>query len=329
MTAARIHIVDRFDVPWSGSTLSAISLSRLLSPHCDARLWSLTPVHPSFLDKAAAIDEIDGGSGRHPRGGTLLIHGSHAARLTWLSRAEPERIVLLCNITLPQKFLETLLLLRGLDLPEPDLVFRSAQMQHLLSLPGAIEIPLVDLEVFRPRSRGANSPFIVGRHSRDELYKHSEDDPSLYRMLALAGVSVRLMGGTCLEEYLGPDRNGIELLPTGIMPPPKFLNGLDCFFYRTGTMEEALGRVVLEAMACGLPVVCHRRGGHAEIIGEGENGLLFDTQEEAFDLLMALRESTSLRKRLGAAARSTVEALFAPARLEKIVAYYLAARSVN
>jgi hypothetical protein len=42
-----------------------------------------------------------------------------------------------------------------------------------------------------------------------------------------------------------------------------------------------VGRVVTEAMACGLPVVCHESGGYAEIIEHGRNGFLFDTQQEA------------------------------------------------
>ena len=63
-----------------------------------------------------------------------------------------------------------------------------------------------------------------------------------------------------------------------------FLLELDCFFYRTSEKyHEAWGRVVTEAMACGLPIVCHDRGGYAEIIDHGRNEFLLDTQEEALE----------------------------------------------
>lgn len=325
MSAAAIHIIDRFDVPWSGSSLSALALRRLLAPHAETRVWSLTPVHPEFREDAAAIDRVDVERGLHPRGGTLVIHGSHVPRMNWLAAAAPRRIVLLCNITLPERFLETLRLLRNGDLPEPDLVFRSERLRRLMALDGVIEVPLIDLQHFRPHPQAQDRRFTVGRHSRDELFKHAEDDPSLYRMIALAGCRVRIMGGTCLEPYLGPDRTGIELLATGDTSPLEFLHTLDCFFFRTGTVEESYGRSVMEAMACGLPTVCHRRGGHAETIVDGENGFLFASQEEAWDKLLRLRDSAPLRERLGQAARATVEALLSAETLDARCQWYLCA----
>lgn len=323
---AAIHIIDRFDVPWSGSSLSALALFRLLSPHGETRVWSLTPIHPAFHLETGTISVVERKRGIFPRGGTLVIHGSHVPRMDWLQQAAPQRIILLCNITLPQKFLDTLRLLRDLDLPEPDLVFRSERLRRQMALDGVIEAPLIDLQRFRPGPRTPHRNFTVGRHSRDELYKHAEDDPSLYRMLAFTGCAVRIMGGTCLEPYLGMDREGIELLTAGLMPAHDFLHGLDCFFYRTGVVEESFGRAVLEAMACGLPVVCHRRGGYMEAIADGENGLLFDTQEEAYDRILELRDHAGMRERAGRAARATVETLLSPRALEIRRRWYLEGR---
>lgn len=45
--------------------------------------------------------------------------------------------------------------------------------------------------------------------------------------------------------------------------------------------DEPFGFSVVEAMACGTPVIAHRRGSMAEIIESGRNGFLVDSIEEA------------------------------------------------
>jgi UDP-glucose:tetrahydrobiopterin glucosyltransferase len=42
----------------------------------------------------------------------------------------------------------------------------------------------------------------------------------------------------------------------------------------TPKWNEAYGNVVVEAMACGVPVVAYRRGGPGELVQSGLNGLL-------------------------------------------------------
>jgi glycosyltransferase involved in cell wall biosynthesis len=64
---------------------------------------------------------------------------------------------------------------------------------------------------------------------------------------------------------------------------------------------EAAGRVALEAMAAGKPVIASRVGGIPQYVKEGVNGLLFET-ENVHELACKLRlllSSPDLRKRLG------------------------------
>src|SRR5262249_17028006 len=59
---------------------------------------------------------------------------------------------------------------------------------------------------------------------------------------------------------------------------------------------EALGIVVLEAMACGVPVVSYRRGGPAEIIRDGETGWLV-TPDSVDELARAAGRAAALDRR--------------------------------
>jgi glycosyltransferase involved in cell wall biosynthesis len=79
--------------------------------------------------------------------------------------------------------------------------------------------------------------------------------------------------------------------------------------------DEPFGFSVVEAMACGTPVVARRRGSMAEIIRDGENGFLVDTTDEA---VAAVRKSTTLDRR---AVRASVETRFG---VERMVDDYVA-----
>jgi glycosyltransferase involved in cell wall biosynthesis len=81
--------------------------------------------------------------------------------------------------------------------------------------------------------------------------------------------------------------------------------------------------VVTEAMACGLPVVCHQSGGYARIIEHGRNGFLFETQQEALEILLLLKEDQPLRETVGREARRTAEELFSAAVRSELAELYL------
>lgn len=74
--------------------------------------------------------------------------------------------------------------------------------------------------------------------------------------------------------------------------------------------HEALGRVTLEAMAHGLPVIGHRSGATPELIEQGVNGLLFSTREELVQGMNELMRSGRSLRRMGDAGRATVAERF-------------------
>jgi len=63
----------------------------------------------------------------------------------------------------------------------------------------------------------------------------------------------------------------------------------------TPKWNEAYGNVVVEAMACGVPVVAYKRGGPGEIIQHGETGFLVKADDKE-GLLMYLKEIDSINR---------------------------------
>lgn len=70
--------------------------------------------------------------------------------------------------------------------------------------------------------------------------------------------------------------------------------------------NEAFGRVVIEAFASGVPLAASRAGGIAEIVRDGQTGLLFDYDDPVglAAALVSLLRSPDLRSRLTSAART-------------------------
>ena len=76
--------------------------------------------------------------------------------------------------------------------------------------------------------------------------------------------------------------------------------------------EEGLGMVVLEAMACGVPVVATRSGGPDSVLTDGEDGYLVDTHDSRglAGRLIELSTNGALNAQIGASARLKVESRF-------------------
>jgi glycosyltransferase involved in cell wall biosynthesis len=91
---------------------------------------------------------------------------------------------------------------------------------------------------------------------------------------------------------------------------PLILGSAD-IFVGTAT-EEAFGQTLLEASACGIPVVAFDRGGVSDIVVDGETGILVQNLNagELYNAINRLLADPSLRELLGRNARKRVEAHF-------------------
>jgi UDP-glucose:(heptosyl)LPS alpha-1,3-glucosyltransferase len=78
--------------------------------------------------------------------------------------------------------------------------------------------------------------------------------------------------------------------------------------YVAPSLEDAYGLPILEAMACGLPVIASSRAGATEIIRDGCNGLVLRDPEDSHELAALLRRiysDASLRRKIAEEAART------------------------
>ncbi|MGQ2979095.1 MAG: glycosyltransferase [Polaromonas sp.] len=321
--APALHLVGCFDDPHAGAERELLDLAAALAPLRPVMLWSVLPPHPWYAQRG--VRPVQAFSGQFPQGGVLVWGGAHVAPGLWLRYARFERIIVQCNLASWQRLFTLIDVFRDTAHREPELVFVSRSLQLTAGLPGRVVPSPMVIQPFLQagRARGVRSgPLTVGRVSRDTPDKHHPQDPLLYRMLAARGWRVRILGGTCLAAELA-GVPGVELLPAGAEDTLDFYRSLDIFFYRTGTTVEAYGRVIVEAMASGLPVVAGSHGGYTDIMLPGQTGVLVDSQEAAWDALTGLESDAALRLAMGQAAMHQAEQVHGQAALRAALAAYL------
>ncbi len=110
----------------------------------------------------------------------------------------------------------------------------------------------------------------------------------------LDGVEVEAMPWVAATEL--KDLGAIDI---GIMPLPD-----------DSWSKGKCGLKALQFMALGIPTVCSPVGVNKEIIHDGENGFIADSEDQWIEKLGLLLSSADLRRQLGQAGRTTVEAKY-------------------
>lgn len=175
---------------------------------------------------------------------------------------------------------------------------------------------VVDTERFRPTVR-RNGPELriasVGRLSFEKRHDRVLRLMARLKQAGASNVKLTIAGAGPLRDELQREAQRLDLLPETV----EFAGALEdtAALYRRADLLvlssdwEGTPNVVLEAMACGLPVIASRVGGVPELIRDGENGYLFDpSNEEAFfQEVMKVVSDADLRTRVGIRARGYIK----------------------
>jgi len=172
--------------------------------------------------------------------------------------------------------------------------------------------------------------FVVGAVGRLVPIKDHQTLLKAATLLLAKGIDVRV-----LLVGSGPERERLQATAASALEGracfaddsnrvPELLNAMDVFVLPS--LNEGMSNTLLEAMACGLPVLATNVGGNPEIIEDNINGALFAPGDIAWpaNKLQLLARDPALIHQLGTAARNRAIESFSLSRmLESYRSFYL------
>jgi glycosyltransferase involved in cell wall biosynthesis/quercetin dioxygenase-like cupin family protein len=176
----------------------------------------------------------------------------------------------------------------------------------------------IDLNAFTYREKPGDYLLFYGRiHPDKGAAEAIEIARRAGRRLVMAGI---IQDREYYREKIEPFVNGSSVAYVGSVGPAKrdkLLGGAHALLHPI-SFAEPFGLSVVEAMACGSPVVAFAKGSMPEVVADGKTGFLVDTVDEAVDAVARVPELER------AACRAHVEEHFTADRMvERYVEVYL------
>ncbi|MEP7205580.1 MAG: SEC-C metal-binding domain-containing protein [Casimicrobiaceae bacterium] len=273
-------------------------------------------------------EAIDGTAGHVPRGGIHLFVGTQLGDLDWLRWAEADRVIVLYTGGPPSQILDGL---RGIACDGRRRVelwcFTRALAARFGTSALVAPIPIALVPQLAAPSRAtlplgewtveARPPFVVGVVGQDGIALADARNPGFLTKLALHAGRLHVYDPGRLRYELGANPS-VRFLPRVPGGELAFLRSLGCYVHRAlPWWDDAAGRILATALACGLPVLCPRGSAFAESIAHGVDGLLYGDDAEATAFVKDLARAPSWGDALGAAARARAREEGAPAILAR------------
>ena len=250
-------------------------------------------------------------------GGTKLISTLHGADMWWNEKTRV-RSVLKTGL---ESFSGRLRGRRYIAVSEAlkYMALKSLRMpaEQIRTIPNGID---VDGFKFTPTKKSLDRPVII------QVGRFYEEKGHVFSLKAFSILKERFAGARLVFAGDGPLRGEIEQMADdmGLGGSVQFLGARGDIPQLLSTADiswmpslyEGLGIAALEAMACGVPVVAHAVGGLAELITDGENGVLVQSGDAGAlaESTLKLLDNPELREKISANARRTVESNYSIAK---------------
>ena len=137
---------------------------------------------------------------------------------------------------------------------------------------------------------------------RGALKKLAETEQFRLRVIGTPTYDLSPVNVEAMQWRAATELDDLRAIDIGVMPLPD-----------DNWSKGKCGLKALQFMALGIPTICSPVGVNTDIIQDNENGFLAMTEDEWVDKLSRLLKSAELRRRLGAAGRTTVEQKYSAA----------------
>lgn len=148
----------------------------------------------------------------------------------------------------------------------------------------------IDLRLFEFRAQPGDYLLFFGRIHHDKGAREAIEIARRFDMrLVIAGI---IQDEAYFKRWVEPELDGDKVIYVGSAGPQlrnQLLGGAYALLHPIN-FAEPFGLSVVEAMACGTPVVAFRRGSMPEIIRDGVTGFLCESIEEAVKALRRIPE---------------------------------------
>ncbi len=155
----------------------------------------------------------------------------------------------------------------------------------------------INLEQFTYKSEPRDYLLFFGRIHHDKGAREAIEIARKSGMkLILAGI---IQDDNYFEKNITPFLNNDSIKYVGVADPKKrdeLLGGAHALLHPIN-FEEPFGLSVIEAMACGTPVIAFNKGSMPEVISNGNTGFLVNSIEEAVDALKKIKKIDRLNCR--------------------------------
>jgi glycosyltransferase involved in cell wall biosynthesis len=169
---------------------------------------------------------------------------------------------------------------------------------------------VIDIDVYKPKINFNNSKIVIGWIGSPSTFKYIKNYKTIFsKILQKNKVELHIVGAT---EDLGLGSN-FKYLKWTEESEVNLISNFDIGIMPLENTPWELGKCaykLIQYMGCGVPVIASAVGMNTEVVEDGINGFLVQTEEQWLEKLNLLIEDTAMRTSLGKKGRIKVESDF-------------------